>query len=342
MPDKIINGKPWNKGDKYKTFIEGIPTETFPFGEIFGTEGADIQFTPPSVPLPPLWWDIEMCKHLPTMKLLDEDFKKLQQLPVKENVRSFAGNKIIHHYFTPFMLKTRYKGGKTLEEKYKEDPMKIWKQVCKMDRRKAYPPTPCDVFELNRAITFFKPSIAKYIYSKYKATKVFDPCAGWGSRLLGAMSLGIDYHGCDTNTALHSIYENMTKYFSQLPKQTDSEVWITKDDCLKRLKVLIDNDFHQYDCVLTSPPYANLEVYPEMTPWKNEEEFYKKFLMPMIARCYKLIKKGGVVCINISPKMYEEIMILGFPPCHEAVDFLQQKNVNGKGKQDFIYVWKKS
>ena len=330
MPDKIINGKPWNKGDKYNTFIEGYATETFPYDD------TQIPVKPPS------WHDIEFCKHLPNMKLLDEDFKKLQQLPVKENVRSFAGNKIIHHYFTPFMLKTRYKGGKTLEEKYKEDPMKIWKQVCKMDRRKAYPPTACDVFELNRAITFFKPSIAKYIYYKYEATKVFDPCAGWGSRLLGALSLGIDYHGCDTNTALHSNYEKMTKY---LPH--DSEVWITKDDCLKRLKVLLDNDMgYEYDCVLTSPPYANLEAYPEMTPWKNEEQFYKKFLMPMIARCYKLVKKGGVVCINISPKMYEDIMKLGFPPCHEAVDFLQQKNTKqwgeGKGKQDFIYVWRKS
>ena len=336
MPDKIINGRPWNKGDKYKTFIEGKKTETFPNEWDYNEEWD----TP--APPPPSWQEIESCKVLDHYSHIDADFTKLQQLPVKENVRSFAGNKIIHHFFTKEMLKTRYKGGKTLEEKYTEDPMKVWKKVCKMDRRKAYPPTACDVFELNRAITFFKPSIAKHIYYRYGATKVFDPCCGWGSRLLGALSLGIDYHGCDTNTALHPIYNKMTQ---DLPH--DSEVWITKDDCLKRLKVLLDNDMgYEYDCVLTSPPYANLEVYPEMTPWESEEIFYKKFLMPMIARCYKLVIKGGVVCINISPKMYDDIMKLGFPPCHEAVDFLQQKNVKqwgeGKGKQDFIYVWRKS
>ena len=329
----MIGKKPWNKGDKYKTFIEGIQTETFPHIP----EDRD----------PPSWEEIEKCKMLSTLSCagrheLETDWKKLRELDVAENVRSFAGNKVIHHFFTKEMLKTRYKGGKTLEEKYKEDPMKMWKQVCKIDRRKASPPNATDIFELNRAITFFKPSIAKYIYKKYKATKVFDPCAGWGSRMLGAMSLGIDYVGCDTNTALKPIYKSVAKYF--LGQSNNVEVHNT--DCIKMLGMLLTLKSKTYDCVLTSPPYANLEVYPDMTPWKSEEVFYKKFLMPMIARCYKLVKKGGVVCINISPKMYEDIMKLGFPPCHEAVDFLQQKNTKqwgeGKGKQDFIYVWRKS
>ena len=158
--------------------------------------------------------------------------------------------------------------------------------------------------------------------------------------MLGALSLGIEYMGCDTNTALKPIYNSLAMAYN-LKKDKSQVVSMDCIDVLKQWKLPTD-----IDCVLNSPPYINLEVYPEMTPWESDVLFYKKFLMPMIARCYKLVKKGGVVCINISPKMYDAIMKLGFPPCHEAVDFLQQKNTKqwgeGKGKQDFIYVWRKS
>jgi hypothetical protein len=42
---------------------------------------------------------------------------------------------------------------------------------------------------------------------------VFDPCAGWGGRLLGAMARDIDYTGIDTNTNLRDAYTELMKTF---------------------------------------------------------------------------------------------------------------------------------
>ena len=236
------------------------------------------------------------------------------------------------------MMKTRYRGGDTLEEKYKKDPMKIWKDVCNMDRRKCQPPAPVDIFELNRTVTFFKPSIAKHIYDKFDATSVLDPCAGWGGRMLGAITLGIEYQGFETNKNLESCYESML--------EAVNEIWCEDEDTYKiDFKSCMDAKFseYEYDCVLTSPPYYNLETYPHQSELPEEAVWYKTFLMAMISRSFKYMKPGGHCCINMSPKMYDKMMKFNFPKCDFKIDFLQQKNeaVNKKDKKDYIYVWHK-
>jgi hypothetical protein len=326
-PEYLVNGKhPWNSGDKHKTFIEGIITQTFPDG----AKGV----------VAPTWEDIRDCKKAEE-DVVVKDYKKLSDLNVEENIRSFAGNKVIYHFFVEEMLKTRYKNGKTLQERWEADAQKMWEQVCKMDRCKAKPPTPTDVFELNRAITFFKPSVAKHIYQRFKATSVLDPCAGWGGRMLGAMALDIKYLGFDTNTNLVSCYEEMDK----LIKPTKEGIWSSRHDVINKSCLDVDFKGLSYDCVLTSPPYYDLEIYPHQADLGTEEEWYRNFLMKMIARAYGGLSVGGHCCINISPNMYEKMVGYGFPKCQEKIDFLQQKNTaqwgEGKGKQDFIYVWDK-
>ena len=319
IPDKMIAGKPWNKGDKYKTFIQGEKTITFPEG---------------LVALPPPWIEIENCKQSTEEDMLKE-FKKLDELNVDENKRSFCGNPIIYHFFMKEMLKTKYKKQPTLQEKYEKDPAKMWEQVCKMDRRKAQMPNACDVFELNRAITFFKPSIAKHIYKRFNATNVLDPCMGWGGRLLGALACNIGYMGFDTNTDLMLPYNAM---LTAHKNHTSKTILGIGKDCMS----INPRELPEYDLVLTSPPYYDLEIYPNQADLPSEDEWYKTFLIPMMARSYVFMKDKGTMCINISPKMYEKVLAIGFPPCQEEIDFLQQKNQNsGKGKQDFIYVWHK-
>jgi hypothetical protein len=75
-----------------------------------------------------------------------------------------------------------------------------------------------------------------------------------------------------------------------------------------------------------------------MTPFANNKAFYEQFLIPMIDKSLKHIKKGGKVAINISPKMYADLLKHGYRRCDEEFDLLQQKRLN-KDKQDKIYVW---
>jgi DNA modification methylase len=109
----------------------------------------------------------------------------------------------------------------------------------------------------------------------------------------------------------------------------------------------LDVDFSKidYDFVLTSPPYVNLEIYEHMTEWSDDEAFYKGFFIPLWTKCVQHIKKGGHVCFNISPKMYADAVKFGLTPCDSEEDLKQQMGqkvamlTKGKKKQDKIYIW---
>jgi 16S rRNA G966 N2-methylase RsmD len=302
------------KGDKYKAFILNEKTDTF--GE------------PPNMDIPK-WQNVidEVKDNNNTPTGL---YKKLQKYDATENKRSFAGNKIIYRYFTECLMKTRYKGGKTQQEVFEKDPKKVWERVCKMDRRKGFPPSPTDILELNRTITFFKPTIAKHLCVKFNATSVLDPCAGWGGRMLGSVSTGAKYTGYDTNKELEEPYNNMIK---DLKLKNAKMIY---NSCLE------DVNFGglKYDLVLTSPPYENLEIYEGMKPFENDDVFYDDFLIPMIDKCRKWINPQGKVCINISPKMYEKLTIkYMYPEAPDKINFLQQMGQKSGKKEDFIYIW---
>jgi hypothetical protein len=210
-----------------------------------------------------------------------------------------------------------------------------------------------NVFECFRinlgSVVMFKSTTAKYLYKKYNAKSVLDPTAGWGGRMLGAWSLGIDYTGIDTNVEMIPAYTEMMAFLSAeagsfgnglFSEENTSKLNMIWQSCL-------DVDFSKldYDFVLTSPPYVNLELYEHMTPWEKDEDFYKNFFIPLWQKCVDNIKKGGTVCFNISPKMYADAVKHGLTPCHDEEDLLQQMGQKanalkkGKKKQDKIYIW---
>jgi hypothetical protein len=194
----------------------------------------------------------------------------------------------------------------------------------------------------------FKSTTAKYLYKKYKATSVLDPTAGWGGRMLGAWSLGINYTGIDTNIEMMPAYDDMMAF---LKAETGFDNALFSVDNGSKLNMIWDSclnvDFTKidYDFVLTSPPYINLEIYEHMTEWDSDKAFYELFFIPLWQKCVDNIKKGGVVCFNISPKMYADAVKHGLSPCHDEEDLLQQMGQKantlkaGKKKQDKIYIW---
>lgn len=319
---------PKEMNDKTKCFILGEATETF------GAEGQQIV-------CPPTWNEIleEVKGEIDPLALYD----KLVKYDASKNKRSFCGNKLVYHYFVEAMMKTRYKGGKTAQEVYDADPMKVWERVCKMDRRKGKAPNGSDVFELNRAITFFKPSIAKHLCERFKAKKVLDPCAGWGGRLLGCLSAGCSYLGYDTNPDLEPCYDKM------IDDLYGHWQWTSKcKGQLKPMSCLAEPNFtdnfglhYKYDLCFTSPPYENLEIYEGMNAYENSDEYYENFLIPMIDKCRRWCEDDGNICINVSPKIYEKLTgHYKYEPCVEKINFLQQMGQKSGKKEDFIYIWK--
>ena len=170
--------------------------------------------------------------------------------------------------------------------------------------------------------------------------------------MLGAWSLGIDYTGIDTNIEMAPAYDAMMAFLDaelESVNGIDSNLFrMERDFDLKMIwQSCLDVDFSQinYDFVLTSPPYVNLELYEHMTPWEKDEDFYKNFFIPLWQKCVDNIQQGGHVAFNISPKMYADALKHGLTPCDEEEDLLQQMGQKvdalkkGKKKQDKIYVW---
>jgi len=282
---------------------------------------------------------------------LNKDLANLNKYDGINNENNFAGNRFLYHFQFPNLLYcTRERSGKPRETLYEmwADPVKkafLIEQTRKRNRGGKVPAN--NIFECYRintgSIVMFKSVTAKYLYKKYNATAVLDPTAGWGGRMLGAWSLGIDYVGIDTNIDMKPAYDGMIDFLDNkvsfgnglFSMENPSKLEMIWDSCL-------DVDFSKinYDFVLTSPPYINMELYKNMKPWENDKAFYEGFFIPLWQKCVDNIKQGGTVCFNISPKMYDDAIKYGLTPCHGEEDLLQQLGqAKGKKKQDKIYIW---
>jgi len=254
---------------------------------------------------------------------------KLKNYDARVNARSFAGNKYLYHYQMENLCKTKVRKDSLYDIMLDDDKYaKLYEKAMKLSRSGTLANRLFEAERFNGAVVFFKPTTSKFIYQKYKATSVLDPTAGWGGRMLGAYSLDIKYTGIDTNINLKPAYDEM---IAEMGKDNLSMIW---ESCL-------DVDFSKidYDFVLTSPPYINLERYENMELFETDKIFYTKFLIPLINKCLKDIKNNGWVCFNISPKMYADLLKNGFRKADEECDLLQQKRL-GKDKEDKIYCWR--
>ena len=61
----------------------------------------------------------------------------------------------------------------------------------------------------------FPASLARACFLHFGATKVLDPFAGWGNRLLAAASCGIEYIGCEQNLHLESAYCDLIEFMKE-------------------------------------------------------------------------------------------------------------------------------
>lgn len=277
--------------------------------------------------------DVVNHKHL-SLEERKKDLEKLKAYNALTNERKFCGNPFLYHHQLRNLLETRISKKLLLREilENPEEYEKLYQSVLKRKRTGLLTNRMFECFRVNSgACVFFKGSTAKYIYKKYECSHVLDFTAGWGGRMLGAWALDIHYTGIDTNVKMKDAYDNMLQDLGN--PSTLQMIW---KSCLE-----VDLSKIDYDFVLTSPPYYNLEVYENMTPFASKQSFYQDFLITMIDRCRKHIKRNGKVAINISPPMYADLLKYGYEPCFEEHDLLQQKRY-GKNKNDKIYVWKKN
>jgi len=184
--------------------------------------------------------------------------------------------------------------------------------------------------------SIFKPVLAMNIYQRFKPTSVLDFTMGWGGRLVGASALNIpSYIGIDMNQKLEQPYKEMVKELKALGSTTKINL-IFKD------ALAVDYSKLDYDCVFTSPPYYNTEIY-DGSKRMTEEEWNENFYIPIFNETFKHLKMGGYYILNIPISVYENVCIGLFGNADEKIPMYNSRNLSKKLNQseykEYIYVW---
>ena len=208
-----------------------------------------------------------------------------------------VGMKMCEHFF-PNFFDIENKDGNSFKSLWKADKLE---KVLRWNRKSHSTPY---LSELRRGIyfnyklaksTMYRPQMAKMVVTNLGAKRVLDPCAGWGGRMLGSVAAGAEYVAFEPNT---ETYESLLKLIKFLG--IEDKVRIIKDSALEMNKY----DIGEFDLILTSPPYFDLEVYSHedtqsIKGCDTYSMWVNNFLKPLIELSISHMKQNGWSCWNV-------------------------------------------
>ena len=201
--------------------------------------------------------------------------------------------------------------------------------------------------------SFYRPHFAKQIIemTNKKNGTLFDPCMGWGGRMLGTIAANWNYISCDPNI---ETYINVNKILDFIIEQNSINF---PDVILNNIPAENFNFENQekVDIVLTSPPYFNLEIYTD-----SENQSYNKYnnygawrdnwYTPLIKNCLGILHDDGISAWNVmNTKKFD--LVGDMTKIHEEngwklVDTVGFKsplgNIRKLKNKDVTYIFKKN
>jgi len=153
------------------------------------------------------------------------------------------------------------------------------------------------IYTGTQSVSNFRPTAAKLIYEKFGGDTIWDMSCGWGGRLIGFLaSSRKKYIGTEPSSLTFEGLEKIKKDFFYLKKSVElhklgSEEFIPDKDSL--------------DLCFTSPPYFDTEKYADedtqsYIKFPTKEEWVNGFLKKTIENCYRGLKSGKHMLINIA------------------------------------------
>jgi len=148
----------------------------------------------------------------------------------------------------------------------------------------------------------FRPAAAKVLVDRFCPTGgvVFDPCSGWGGRMLGALMsrARVQYIACEPQPETHTCLENLCSWVSEYMSGAEKRVEIHRVPA---------EDFpfpNDVDMVITSPPYWKKMTYgPQPDLAGNRYGSYQSWLSgfwgPVIEKAVRSLRVGGWLVLNV-------------------------------------------
>jgi len=184
-------------------------------------------------------------------------------------------------------------------------------------------PTALQIFRLGlgQPAVNFPALTARFLYEHFTEhikgdVIVYDPSAGWGGRILGAMCTNrtLHYIGTDPNPDNVGRYENVAEFYNTHCNQ-DNRFWGDREKNTYSVftngseEIYNNSEFRKYegqvDFVFTSPPYFNREQYSQddnqsFKKFSAYEDWRDNFLRPTLTTAYKMLKDDRYIAWNIA------------------------------------------
>jgi len=183
------------------------------------------------------------------------------------------------------------------------------------------------------AINIMRPLNCMEIYTKYKAKRVLNFCAGWGGSTVAAAALNLDaYYGIEINKNLKLCYYNMISYL-KTKSATFFDIYICDASTFDYTTI-------EYDTVFSSPPYYFLEKYENNVKYESKKDMDEKFYKPVFSKTYNGLQKGGYYIINICKEVYDNVLKKLLGEANEIFPLKKSKRQNDY--TEMVYVWVKN
>jgi DNA polymerase I-like protein with 3'-5' exonuclease and polymerase domains len=151
----------------------------------------------------------------------------------------------------------------------------------------------------------FPPHVARDLAKEYNLTKlsrVLDPCAGWGGRMIGFSTVVDSYTCCEPSTktavGLRKLHDWLRVFRSDFSATIHEAPF---ED--------IELPPASFDFALTSPPYYDTERYADeptnsFNRYHSFDDWCRGFYEPLIHRTMAALKPGAAFVLNIGSRVY--------------------------------------
>lgn len=197
------------------------------------------------------------------------------------------------------------------------------------------------------SVTKYRAGLSKFLVKRYRATRVLDPCIGWGGRMLGTLAAGAEYMGSEPDPRT---VHGLRQILSDIQKEREAHVFEgTAEDYLQTIPS------GYADMILTSPPYYSLELYgggkQSVKPGMSWETWVATWLRPLIKECLRALTPNGVSCwsvknIKIGSRKYPLADVVRDVHAESGFTLLETFTMQGPGRpgvtkpseeQTFVY-----
>lgn len=171
----------------------------------------------------------------------------------------------------------------------------------------------------------FNPLWFKWFITKYNIKTCYDPCGGWGHRLLGALNLdAYIYNDLSYSTCVG--VQNIVDYFNIV------NTIIYNEDASSF------EPLEKYEAIFTCPPYYNIEHY-ECRDFSSLDEYY--YLLDSILFNFENNENVRVMGIVLREDLLSPSLLESYTEKYEINITKSTHLINNKKNKEYLYIYLK-